>query len=683
MKRSILALLFLWGLHPLAGGEDDHRRDKDALYLFPEEAIRREEILLLDSTTRLELDPDTGIAKPYQPLPTTPGTQQPQPPAGGRESGPPTDTEGNLLAEPKDLETQTREAEGLLKRYYNQFLSEKRVWEDRNQGSKFSTKNEQNELRLLVDNLIQTPAESGLIRDSEILYHIHTRLGRLYQEREDPVRALRHYQAGLRYRNLSHTEERYLDEKTWKEILDQDSLSGRKVHRDKRNDLRIAEEEHESETKRIHRLGSDFANGKMNRTEYDQEVRSSTAKLRDLKSRLDQARKDYENSLAVNYEPFRKTKSREDAQMFYRIAELIRSTEDKNKEKLKIIQKSSFSGRGVFVLFDYKRNTGFHAYEYFLEISHRLDPSYPEPIQAVAYQFKMDGKKQKAVDYYDRYVALMESRLPKISDQNRNQELDRNRDQNIGRDQQPKLDAEEIEKLADVYLQLAILNADLKRKVIAQQNYEKFLETTRDPSKAEKILYELGRFHEKQIGNLEKAKEYYLRWLAGNPVRVPEKESIAHYGISLREKQDQRIAEEEARLVQALAKLRETESEIIQRQKDMVALERETNRYKRELMVTTNDEALAQYRILQLKAEDLKMEKDNWVTRFRSIPVTRILFRLSEIRESKRDFAGAIEYCRQVLDLGNESEVNYALRNIRRMELTQSDGVLRKPERMY
>lgn len=650
LPKILLGILLL--PYAISAGEDDQRNDSKGLYLYPHEAIRLEELKILDSETRMKLDEDTGIAAPLE-EPATPLVTEPiQDPAVPGEGIPP-DTG------PKDIDTQIKEAEGLLKRYYSQFLSEKRIWEDKYSGSKFSTKNEQNEVRLLIDELIKDDTESNLIRDSEIVFALHKRLGRLYEERENPTQAIRHYQASLRYRNLSHSEEYFLNEKTWKEVRDEESLPARENHKNALLTYRNQQEVLDNEKKRIHRLGSDYAQGRINSKEYQEAKKLNEIRIVNETERLALAKENYETSLKNNYEPYRRAKSREDAEIYYNLANLIKKSEEGNKERLKIINKSSFAGRGIFVLFDYKRNTGFAAYEYLLEKSYRMDPTFPQPIREIADQLKLDGKILKSIDFYNKYIEY------------------------INKEYQGSIPDQEKEDIADVYLNLAILNADAKRKIIAAQNYDRFLDTTNDEEKKKKIYYELGRFYEKQIGNLDRSRDYYLRWLEGAPEGAAEKEAIARYGISLKEKQDQRKDREESNLLLAYEKYRELRTELDSKDKEIVESEREINRYKRELLLTTNDEALAQFRLIQMNLEEQEMERDKIKARYSSIPTSRIILRLAELRELSRDYPKAKEYYRELIDIGNEQEVSFAVKSLKRVEMTESDGILRERDQMY
>jgi hypothetical protein len=645
-------------------GEDDSRNDSGGLYLYPHEAIRKEELQILDSETRLELDDATGIAAPWSEENVDPndgvaepgvsGEIQPDPTGPDEDSNADSDEDSNSETGPKSLDRQIREAEGLLKRYYSQFLSEKRIWEDKNRGSQYGSRSDQNEVRLLLDEMKHKWTESNLVRDSEIIHFLHKRLGRLYTEKEQIDAAIRHYRAAIRYRNFTNTETAFLNQNVWKEVLRDSDLEKRQVHLQTKLDWEKAREEELEAKREIDRLGSEFAKGKIQRSDYLERKKSLEVVYDTKKSQTKEKESIYQDSIQKNFEPVKKEKAREDAEMVYNLSKLIKKVEDQNKERLKIINKSAFAGRGIFVLFDYKRNTDFFATEYFLELAYKLDPEFRPVLRDISAQYKLDGRKEKAIDFYQKYIQLME--------------------REFGSD----LPEEEKEAAAEVYLNLAILNADLKRTVIAAKFYDKYLELSLDDEKKTSLFYELGRFYEKHIGNPEVSAEYYDRWLGSEPENQIEKESIAHYGISLKHKKTQKTKEEEGRLLLAYDKFSQMKRKLEDKERELIELERDINRFKRELLLTTQDDALAEFRLLQLRYDDEKLERDQIKARYSIIPASRILFRLGELREKQRDFEKSKEYYREIIDLGSEYEVKQALGAIRRVEKTQSDGFIRK-----
>jgi hypothetical protein len=633
-QKGFFCLLFSIAIFPSIAGEQDSRDDAKGLYLVPSEVIRVEELQILDSETRLKINPDSGIAFPFDPA--SPGEGQ-----GA-----------------KDVDLQIVEAEGLLRRYYSQFLNEKRIWEDKNRGSKYSTKNEQNEVRLLIDELLLTKTETQLIRDSEIIYSLHKRLGDLYNEKKNSSQSIRHYTSALRYRDLSHTEDRFLEENSWKEVLNSNSLQARKNHKIALENKIQSQESYDSAKRMIHKLGSDFALNKINFLNYQEEKKSKELEVTRKKQELDDSIRRYDESYLSNYQVFQKSKSREDAELYYKLAVLVRQSEESNKERLKIVNKSSLVGRGIFILFDYKRNTDFYAYEYLLEKAYKVDPNYPEVMLEVAKQFKIDGKKLKAIDYFEKYT---KAQLTKGDG----------------------LTSDETETLADCYLNLAILNSDLKRKVIAANYYELFQNTTKDEEKKKSIVFELGRFYEKIIGDLDKAKYYYENWLASPKEGMEEKEATSHYGISLFYRRERRDDQEEKNLLIAYEKSRLMQEEITNKEKAITKLERDILKFKKDLLLTTQDDSLAQFRILNIQLEDLMMEKDKQISRQKTIPTSRIILRLAELNENKKDFVKAKEFYQELVETGNEVESNFSLKSLRRVEKTQEDGIIRERDRLY
>lgn len=122
------------------------------------------------------------------------------------------------------------------------------------------------------------------------------------------------------------------------------------------------------------------------------------------------------------------------------------------------------AGTGIFVLFDYKRNTDFYATAALWELATKLDPTMKEPILDLAKELKASGKKAKAVDFYKRYLELS---LAERTEEN---------------------------KLAEIYFAIASLYTELKQNVLASSFYELYYKAEINPKKKSSFAYELGPF---------------------------------------------------------------------------------------------------------------------------------------------------------------------------------------------
>lgn len=174
--------------------------------------------------------------------------------------------------------------------------------------------------------------------------------------------------------------------------------------------------------------------------------------------------KEYNDSKLNSYEVFRSKKSKEDAEVIYYLAGLVKQSENENKERLKVVNRLGIAGSGIFVLFDYKRNTDFYATAALWELATKLDPMMKEPVLDLAKELKSSGKKAKAIDFYKKYLEL--ARGEKI----------------------------EESKLAEIYFSIASLYTELKQNVLASSFYELYYKAETDFKKRIQFSYELGSF---------------------------------------------------------------------------------------------------------------------------------------------------------------------------------------------
>lgn len=224
----LISLVYLFsGVGNLSAGEEDRRNPLSGLYLSPLQVISTEEIQTLDSEKRIPIDEDSGIALREEPKPVDPNAQD-VPVVPGAD----TPVDVSVETGPKSLDTKIREAEGLLKRYYSQFIEEKRIWEDREKGNVYNSRTEMNDIRLLLWQSTHKNSETYIVRDSPLLYNLHIKLARLHVESEKYAPALRHYLAAFRYHPLEMTEEGFRNGEWQKEdILGYDASSAKEHDR--------------------------------------------------------------------------------------------------------------------------------------------------------------------------------------------------------------------------------------------------------------------------------------------------------------------------------------------------------------------------------------------------------------------------------------------------------------------
>lgn len=628
-----------------AGEEDDRNRIK-YLYLTPLEVILPAEVLALDTEERLFLDPDTGVALREKPN---------RPPEIGSEEP--------VATGPKSAETKVKEAEGLLKRYYSQFIDEKRIWEERERGSIYSSRTEQNDIRLLLFETTHRNSETLLVKESPILYELHIRLARLYSEIDKPAIAIRHFIGAYRYRSLATTDEFYRSPNWQKEDFRNQFVAGAKSHQQAFDEKKEAQTQLKVAKDKIHILEAEAIRSGKSVSDVQGSVEAQLRVIEQKKKSLIKAEEQFAKSESENYLNYQKTKQIEDSKNFFEMAKMIKKIEDENKERLKIINKLSVAGKGIFVLFDYKKNRDFFAYELFLEKSYSLWNENIDAIQEVSERFRIDGRKEKAIDFYEKYIKLLETKNDTSE--------------------------ETTKKLSIAYFRLASLNADSKRYIVAGDNYEKFYAIAPDDALKTKVAFEMGNYFLNTLGDPKKASVFYEYWLDRNskdwnPSLSEEKnsfdlEALAFLGLSKLDRVNRNPDAEKSKLLVSLKNYKDLESARNGAEKKVLELKEKRMKIKRELITTTQDEALSQFRILEIKIEDQESELRGLESKLLSIPISKILFRLAVLSESQRDFNNAMVYYDSVIEKGIETDIDLAMREKKRVRRILETGKMIPP----
>lgn len=579
----------------------------------------------------------------------------------------------NLLNSSETVSDPITSIRQVLDPYYAQFVDPKRTEEERRLGRIFTEKTDRNTLRLLILKMLGKITGGQQLRDSPILFELHWMLSQEYSKKKQNFKALEEALAALRYRDFSHTEESFSKEERLRELYDTNEVEKARQHAKVKKELEKANLDLEKAKDRVHLLEASSAREKdlifeSNPPSNARKVTANDITLakQDVKNAddsLKRAASAYKDSFENNYYPFFKRKSREDADTVFALAKFVKESENENKERLKVVNKTSVSGQGIFVLFDYKRNTDFFAYAALLELAFRLDPEYSPVVLALAEELKASGKKSKSLDFFLKYLALAlkENKTPA--------------------------------EMAYAYRAIASLHTELKQYVLAAEFYEKYYLSEPDYKKKGIYAFELGNFFESKLGNLESGKKYYEEWLQ---IREQEKataldlsfpeaqerirmEVLAYLGISKLyryEKKPPKEKEELVKSIQAYDRLRENlrleEEKYSQGKKELLQI-------KKGLLERTNDQDMAQYRLKSLEMEESKEKMDIIRTKLDTSPGPRAMQRLSVLYEFEKNYGESKRMNEEILKVGNQTEINLALKNIERINKILEDGMQRDP----
>ncbi|TGL25313.1 hypothetical protein EHQ47_03620 [Leptospira bourretii] len=642
----------------VSAGEEDRRNPLSGLYLSPLQVISTEEIQTLDSEKRIPIDEDSGIALREEPKALDPNAQDiPVVPGGD------TPVEASVESGPKNLETKIREAEGLLKRYYSQFIEEKRIWEDREKGNVYNSRTEMNDIRLLLWQSTHKNSETYIVRDSPVLYNLHIKLARLYVESEKFAPALRHYLAAFRYHPLEMTEEGFRNGEWQKEdILGYDASSA-KEHDRLFNEWKQAEQKLKKTKDEIHIKESNWIREGKNLADLIPQSKVWKEDVRIAEENRKSTKQKYDESVNLRYLKYLNQRKQVESNDLYAFANVVKKLEDDNKERLKIVNKLGTAGKGIYVLFDYKRNTDFFAYELLLERAYRLWNENPLVLTDIAEQYRQDGKKERAADFYEKGLGEL------LKKQNPSEE--------------------EKERIIKSNLRLATINADLKRNIIAGLYYDKYFNLSPDSPDKTRVSYEIGVFFNSQIGDPDRAAPFLEYWLERNSKDwnpaldvengLTDLESIAYYYLSKKDKKHKRNEQERNKLNISFTQWKKLDQKLIIAEKELKDLVEKKQNLKKDLMVTTLDDILSQYRLMDLKIEDQEAVIRVLETKRKKIPLIKILFRLGVLAEESRDFVKAKEHYELIIKEGGETEIRVALKELERVKRILETGNILPP----
>ncbi|XDD51497.1 hypothetical protein AB3N59_07110 [Leptospira sp. WS92.C1] len=566
------------------------------------------------------------------------------------------------------------EVQKILNNYYNQFIDSRRIEEEKRLGRIFDEKTNRNSIRLLILSMFSKLSPSGMLRDSPILFELHMILSREYSKKKQNAKAIEAALTAIRYRDFSHTENEFLDPRRLAEVYEPSEKQSALSHKQTLENLENSKKRLQDSKDLFHLVESNSLRGKETRISEKNgegssgEVRLLAKDLPTLKEKISQnendlksKEKEYIDSKSSVYESFLKKKSKEDAETVYYLANLIKQSENENKERLKVVNNLSVSGTGIFVLFDYKRNTDFFATAALWELVTKLDPNAKDAFLDLAKELKASGKKAKAIDFYKKYLELA-------------------RKENI-----------EESKLAEVYDSIASLYTELKQNVLAASYYELYYNAETNPRRKTSFAYELGSFFENRTGNLEKAMIYYEAWLKNHPdptnANLPfqeicelyRQEFLSQYGISKVHSYHRKPKLEKAALNEAIASYERLNEVYKNEESKNSSLKRETLQIKKNLLEKTDDSTMAQYRLKDLDLQESTSRLGIVQTKLNSTPVTLAMKKLSVLLEQEKDFLSARKVYENIIKIGNFLEINLSLKNIDRINKILEDGISREP----
>ncbi|PKA02409.1 hypothetical protein CH375_23280, partial [Leptospira ellisii] len=194
-------------------------------------------------------------------------------------------------------------------------------------GKIFDEKTNRNTIRLLIFGLLSKLSPSGLMRDSQNLFELHMLLSKLHNDKKQNAKAIEAALTAIRYRDFSHAEEEFLDERRLAEVYDVSEKQAAASHKRAKEDREKAQADLKTSRDFYHLVEANLIRGKETKISEKNANGTTTERtlfakdLPALKERITQAEKEFErrekeysDSKAGAYESFRVKKSKEDAQ---------------------------------------------------------------------------------------------------------------------------------------------------------------------------------------------------------------------------------------------------------------------------------------------------------------------------------------------------------------------------------
>lgn len=557
--------------------------------------------------------------------------------------------ESDIKLDSLDENSKIESIHKLLQKYYVQFIDQKRIWQDRTDGMEYNIRLEYNSIRLLTRKKNTAMAETGLIRDSPLLFNLYNQLAELYSKKGNNEKAISSYLASLAYRNLGSTENYYIDSDRLNEVNAAEKSEAENYANLLKN-VHQSTIELKQEKDKIFILDSLLARGKINQQDYSNQITQTQNKINTLNNEVGLLKNDLAIARKERYEPFAAKKNQTDSLLLFNLAKLVRGIEDNNKERLKVIDKSVY-GKGIYILYDYKKNINFPGYLGFLEIAHRINPANTEIILAIAKEYQSISKYETSIHYYKKYINSVVT----------------------------------SSAMKDACFNIARMYSVEKKYSLAGEFYERSLTLADDKDKPE-IYFEIADFLENHTGNLTKAKENYSKWLSTINQPLPEssfyeslnlekKKFKSHMGIASFFKYKKKWDQEENSLTNAFTIFNDLKKKINSAENSISSLKKEVIAFKGNLLNSSDPEKLAKFRDLERNLDDKKIELNMINTVFNSIHKTDLLIRLALVAERKKDLDQSIKYYQNIVESGNEHEINIALKNIARLESIKETGI--------
>lgn len=583
----------------------------------------------------------------------------------------------------EDLSGMKDELEENLIRYDGQFLDGKRTYYERRINPIVSGELDSDAIRRFTVNLNRVPGESRYIGDDPYLFRLHRLLGAIYEESNRPRDAQRQYQEALRYTRLELPVPPTVPENQTAESESNNMAESRLMRMaiSFGDPERLRQEENpglKSAGERIAEMAVQYAQLSRMADEARKSIYVAEANLaagrggdpaparaesERLQDQLNQLKTEINNTFEGSYLDYLRRERSREADVMFRIARLVKAKEEKLREKGRFAAGNSYyRGKGDargFLRTDAGKNA---AYRIWLEAARKIEPENGEYARLLAEEYADSGDYERALDEERAYILTAK---------------------NNGADPW---------QLAPHYFFLGGLYVQLRDYINGAGAYETYLSIDQNgnaESAAQAGLY-LADIHFNHTGRLQRAKSLYEEWLNRSFDRpdAPLKERTELRAIRFRvlknmasiSRQMQRTAMETEylnRARQVYAAVRSDRSAV---ETEAARIKLRLNELKKDLRFREDEQMQREYfRLLRMELPAAERDIAFLNARLSVLDGPAILERLALLAQRNRDFQGALDLYREILDMGRKDQATRARKNIDRIQQTLADGFLRSP----
>ena len=565
--------------------------------------------------------------------------------------------------------------ENLLNEYYSQFIDDKRIYSEREKGFRFKDKTDSispefknNSGRFPVQNDVNSIrnyylsekekfVDTDKVRNSNILFDLQIQLAKLYKKNLDKPKALEAYKAAFRYRYLNPSEEIYLDETLLNELTDEEKQK-RISYKETKKNLEIKKKDLINIKDNLYKIHSDYAKKLISEEEANSNLNSLKQKEDSLKEEISKEEINFNTS--NSYIEFLKSINENDSNELLSFAKLVKEIELENLEKDSIESKNREFKEGVILAFNKNPKLELIGYIQILEAGLKLNPQNEEIIYLLANEYKKINKKNNSIDLFIRYINL----------------------------KNPNPD-----HLIKSYKNLGMLYSEIGKYVLASTYYKKFLQSQSKENienTDNSFYYTIGQFFKEKLGDKETAFELFSTYLEQinlqkkSDISLKEKIKItsssfnSNFGIADYYQKNNYPDKELIFLYKSYSNLNEFES-ILNIQKEILdTLRKTTQNMKSNMLKTNTSQDLILYKEEQEKLEEAKVNYNLTLNEYTVLKKVPLFLRIIHLEELNRNYKKVKELYFEIIRMGNDVEINSALRNLNRIDKIIEDGYNRK-----